>query len=272
MKNLNGRFKMWLAMPGFAFLMAGLLVAGGCAKSEEPAAETAAVTEVEAETSGEPAYLLVQSSKGFISDGNRLTILGTSPTTTFFSDRPHRIAGHMSLEKAYAWGHPSFAENPPNASLAMLRNGEMANVILTLRNSVVDGDSISWDVDILEGELPGVGGPNTLFIDVIGAPLTPVSVAGVRRRTRRRSLAVGYAVGAANDDDSDYAAEQSAEAAADAAASADQAAAAAEYAASAADDEESVEQQLLDLKDLLDQGLITQDDYDRKKDEILGGV
>jgi len=40
----------------------------------------------------------------------------------------------------------------------------MANVVVTLRDSVVDGDAISWKVDILEGELPPRGGPNTLFI------------------------------------------------------------------------------------------------------------
>ena len=52
----------------------------------------------------EPAFLLVQSSQGFSYDGDRLTVHGTSPTTTYFSDRPDRIAGHMSLDDAYAWG------------------------------------------------------------------------------------------------------------------------------------------------------------------------
>jgi hypothetical protein len=283
MKNLNGKLQQWLAMTGFAVLVVGLMVAGGCAKSEETTAETAAVAVAKEETSEEPAFLLVQSSKGFTYDDGRLTVLGTSPTTTFFSDRPHRIAGHMSLEKAYAWGHPSFAENPPNATLSNLRHGEMANVVLTLRNTVLEGNTISWDVDILEGELPLVGGPNTLFIDVIGRPLTPVSVAGHNRRTRRRSLAVGAVVGASvannRDDESDYAAQQSAAAASDAAAAADdaadaanQAAASAQYAAGTAGSAPSVEQQLKDLKDLLDQGLITQDDYDAKKEEILAGM
>ena len=38
----------------------------------------------------------------------------------------------------------------------------------------------------LDGEMPASGGPNSLFIDVIGRPLSPVSVCGVRRRERRR--------------------------------------------------------------------------------------
>jgi penicillin V acylase-like amidase (Ntn superfamily) len=38
------------------------------------------------------------------------------------------------------------------------------------------------DVKILDGEMPASGGPSSLFIDTIGRPLSPVSVAGVHRR------------------------------------------------------------------------------------------
>jgi len=40
---------------------------------------------------------------------------------------------------------------------------------------------------ILDGEMPASGGPSALFIDVIGRPATPVSAAGMHRRTRRRT-------------------------------------------------------------------------------------
>jgi len=154
----------------------------------------------------------------------------------------------------------------------------MANVVLTLSDAVIDGDTISFDVEILEGMLPAGGGPNTLFIDVLGRPLTPLSVAGVRRRTRRRSLAVGMAVGAASAASSSHSNAQTTAAATSAAASADQAADAAERAADAAGDAadasastgaSSIEEDLADLKNLLDKGLITQQDYDAKKKELL---
>lgn len=234
-------------------LFAAAIAASGCAKSEQATEktteETTEVTVIETneQITEEPAFLFVQSSKGFSYDGSSLTVTGTSPTTTFFSDRPDRIAGHTSLEEAYAWGHPSFSENPPNATLSTLAEGEIANVVVTLMNSVVEGDTITWDVDILEGDLPASGGPNTLFIDVIGRPLTPLSVAGVNRRTRRRSMAVGYAVGASTDgygDDYDDDWEETS----------------------------TIEERLVELDDLLDRGLITQDDYDREKDELLAGM
>ena len=242
------------------------------------------------DTSHEPAYLLVQSSQGFEFDGDRLTIHGTSPTTIFFSDRPDRIAGHIPLETAYAWGRTgddSFVVDPPNATLSILEAGEMANVVVTMSDAVIQGNSISFAVDILEGELPARGGPNTLFIDVIGRPLTPLSAAGVHRRTRRRSMAVGMAVGAsagsasANAAYQSDSASQSAAAANDAAASANQAADAATQAAASAQNatgaagstgSESVEQELSELKDMLDKGLITQQDYDAKKKQLLDGM
>jgi hypothetical protein len=255
----------------------GLLASGGCSENER-------------KPTHEPAFLLVQSSDGFEYDGERMTLLGTSPTTIFFSDRPDRIAGHMPLEKAYEWGRSgddSFLADPPNATLSILEAGEIGNVVVTMSDAIIDGDTVSFAVNVLEGDLPARGGPNTLFIDVIGRPLTPLSVAGMHRRTRRRSLAVGMAVGASVGAASSHAAAQSAsayqssQAAGDAADSADQAADAANRAADSAQDAAdaansgnapSAEQQLSELKDMLDKGLITQQDYDAKKKQLLGDL
>ena len=268
-------------------VLGGVFTFMGCAKTDNAAGND--------DTSHQPAYLLVQSSQGFDYDGDRLTVHGTNPTTIFFSDRPDRIAGHMPLETAYSWGRTgddSFVVDPPNATLSILEEGEMANVVVTMSDAVIQGNSISFAVNILEGELPARGGPNTLFIDVIGRPLTPMSAAGVHRRTRRRSMAVGMAVGAsagsasanAAYQDAAYqsdAASQSAAAATDAAASANQAADAATQAASSAQNAAgaagstgsgSVEQQLSELQDMLNKGLITQQDYDHKKKQLLAGM
>ena len=56
-----------------------------------------------------------------------------------------------------------------------------------LQDPALDGDQMRYSVDILDGDMPASGGANSLFIDMIGRPLTPVSVAGVHRRTRRRT-------------------------------------------------------------------------------------
>jgi hypothetical protein len=48
----------------------------------------------------------------------------------------------------------------------------------------------------LEGDLTGADGPAALFIDIIGMPLTPMSYAGVARRTARRAAWYGAAAAA----------------------------------------------------------------------------
>ena len=46
----------------------------------------------------EVQLLFVQTSHDVAMGKDRLTLIGVSPTTLFFSDRPKRIAGHMTTE------------------------------------------------------------------------------------------------------------------------------------------------------------------------------
>ena len=50
-------------------------------------------------------------------------------------------------------------------------------------NPKLKDHELTYDVEILDGEMPDTGGECALFIDVIGRPLSPVSLAGMNRRT-----------------------------------------------------------------------------------------
>jgi hypothetical protein len=50
------------------------------------------------------------------------------------------------------------------------------------------GKDLVFSVKVIEGELPAEGGPVVMFIDPIGRPLSPGSIAGVHRRHRRRAI------------------------------------------------------------------------------------
>jgi hypothetical protein len=50
----------------------------------------------------------------------------------------------------------------------------------------ITADGLQYHVQILQGTPPATAGPCVLFIDPLGRPLSPVSVAGVRRRELRR--------------------------------------------------------------------------------------
>lgn len=141
--------------------------------------------------------LFVQNASGVEVDagGRTLTLKGLSPTTLFFSDRPERIAGHYRMEEYLQFwrgGPDSFLKDPPNATLSVFEKGkdELANVVVTLRNPRLSGNDLIYDITVLAGALPKSGvGPASLFIDIIGLPFTPLSFAGVARRTAYRTAA-----------------------------------------------------------------------------------
>ncbi len=135
--------------------------------------------------------MFVQTAHRTVSDGTRLTLEGLTPSTLFFSDRPQRVVGHLGTSDfvgLWAEGENSFAEDPPNAVLAFLEPGDDApeDAVVVLRDPVMADGSLSYSIEVLEGAVPSATGPVSLFIDPLGRPLSPGSVAGVHRRQRRR--------------------------------------------------------------------------------------
>jgi hypothetical protein len=132
--------------------------------------------------------LYVQCAQSMSYANGKLTLHGLAPTTLFFSDRPDRVTGHCgSPEFVAGWdqGPESFASDPPNAALSIFQEASVSDVVVELKDPQLHGSSLTYTVDILDGEMPAVGGPSSLFIDCIGRPLSPVSVAGAHRRDRR---------------------------------------------------------------------------------------
>ena len=135
--------------------------------------------------------LFVQTAKSVVFENGRLTLNGLAPTTLYFSDRPDRIVGHITSDEFLdAWdeGEDSFADDPPNAALSVFSHDgdEIHDIVVVLKAPGLKGDVITYNVEVLDGEMPASGGPSSLFIDVIGRLLSPVSVAGANRRRRRR--------------------------------------------------------------------------------------
>jgi hypothetical protein len=135
-------------------------------------------------------FLFVQNAASMSYANGKLTMKGVSPVTVFFSDRPERIAGNMATAVWVPFwndGKDSFSKDNPNANLSVLEKDKYnVDIVVTLSNPALKGNELSYDVKILEGTMPASGGPASLFIDVIGMPLTPVSYAGVARRTAYR--------------------------------------------------------------------------------------
>jgi len=137
--------------------------------------------------------MFVQVAREMTTDGGRVKFFGLAPATLFFSDRPQHVVGHLSAKQfveEWGKGENSFADDPPNAVISFLdANGETPeDAIVVLKEPRLEGDSISYSVDILEGRLPASADSVSIFIDPFGRPLSPVSAAGMHRRARRRRL------------------------------------------------------------------------------------
>lgn len=136
--------------------------------------------------------LFAQSATGFCSDAETATLIGLADSTVYFADRPRREIGHIPSHRfVELWeaGVNSFAVDPPNAVFSFLDvDGDAPDdAVVVLREPRLDGANLTYRVDILEGVLPPSWGACTLFIDVFGRPLSPVSVAGAQRRSRRHA-------------------------------------------------------------------------------------
>ena len=68
--------------------------------------------------------------------------------------------------------------------------------MIVLKNPKLEGDRLTFDVDVLEGDITGGDGPASVFIDIIGRPFTPLSFAGVARRSAFRGAMYAGAAGA----------------------------------------------------------------------------
>ena len=138
-------------------------------------------------------FLFVQTAKAMTFDApsGKFTLQGISPVTVFFSDRPDRIAGNMptaSFVPFWSDGKDSFLSDPPNADISIVEGSKLHQVVVVLRDPVLEGDALSYAVKLVGGTMPTTGAEVSVFIDIIGMPMTPLSFAGARRRTYRRAF------------------------------------------------------------------------------------
>ena len=145
--------------------------------------------------------LFVLNSRGATLQGDTLTLTGAMPNSIIFADRPVRSAGHQLTSDIIAeWGtgDDSFTKNPPNATVSVFgKDGSVKDAVVVLKSPKLEGDKLTFNVQTLEGDLTGADGAAALFIDLIGRPLSPMSFAGVARRSAFRGAMYAGAAGAA---------------------------------------------------------------------------
>jgi hypothetical protein len=178
------------------------LALGSASAQDQPNAIKAPATKTigSAKPQVEPALIVLNSKGASMKDG-KLVLTGISPNSIMFADRPVRAAGHVltaHLLEEWATGKDSFAADPPNATVSVLKKdgGDVLDAVVTLNAPKMEGDDLTFDVQVLEGSLEVVTDRHRHF-DIIGMPFTPRSFAGVARRTAYRGAWYGGAVAGA---------------------------------------------------------------------------
>jgi hypothetical protein len=159
-------------------LLATALLAPGLVLAQTPVPQTAsnAVTAPAQKTIGTPSNrkysssLIVVNARGAKLQGQKLTLEGVSPSAVFFTTRPERGVGHMlTPDMVDIWTTGSFAKDPPNATVSVFQKdgAGVSDIVAVLKSPKLDGDKLTFDVQVLEGSLANSDGPASIFIDTI---------------------------------------------------------------------------------------------------------
>ena len=155
-----------------AVMAAGLALAVSVAGAAEPANQHVPLQKNIGKpmNQGPVPSLGVINSDGASLEGNKLTLTGVTQNVIIFADRPVRAAGHETTDlfiSRWGDGKDSFSKDPPNATISIL-GGEkdgVVDAVVTISNPKLDGDKLTFDAKVLEGDLKGINGPAALFID-----------------------------------------------------------------------------------------------------------
>lgn len=152
---------------------AALMAVPGLAQAED-AISHPAKTHIGSPQNEMVASLAVLNARGASLDGNTLTLTGVSPNSIVFADRPVHAAGHVLTShfiREWDEGVESFAKSPPNATISVLSNdgSSVKDAVVVLKSPKLSGDTLTFDVTVLEGDLTDASGAAALFIDRFAA-------------------------------------------------------------------------------------------------------
>ena len=153
-------------------LLASLAVAIGVGSSSAAEKHVPGAKKIGQPTSQGPIpSLAVLNSTGATLEGNKLTLTGVSPNTIIFADRPYRSAGHVLTSHFIeengaraATASPRIRRTPRSRCLAPMAR-RVDDAVVVLKSPKLDGDKLTFDVTVLEGDLTGAKGSAALFID-----------------------------------------------------------------------------------------------------------
>ena len=127
---------------------------------------------------GCPDLLFVQSIENASFENGTLKLNEASDLVLYFSERPNRLSGHMTLNrflKLWEDGKNDFSKNPPNAVLSILSDSTCQNVVLELLSPKMQDDVLCYSTKVLSGTVPTTFTDASLFIDAFPTSVNSVN-------------------------------------------------------------------------------------------------
>jgi len=119
--------------------------------------------------------MFVQTADQLKADDKTLRLVNVGQQTLYFSDRPVRVAGHLTMpayldEWKASEGPDNFSNDPPNATLSVYQPGRADNTltVVEISHPVIEGKDMVYRYKLIEGKMPKTGGATAVFIDWIG--------------------------------------------------------------------------------------------------------
>lgn len=175
-------------------------------------------------------------------DGQVLTMKGVGPTL-LFANRPERVTAHLRTSDfigMWGEGENSLAEDPPNATLSIFQEDGVSSVVVVLSDPVYKKGTLKYTAKVLDGDMPAKFKEASLFIDMFGRAALLVT-----------GLAVGTAVGSASSKQTTTYTQP------------------ATGTSGSTTEMGALQQNLQQLKSMESQGLISEEEYEKKKQELL---
>ena len=199
------------------------------------------------------SWLYAVNATGGSVDGTTITLRDVPPAL-MFSDRPNRTWDHMTLSELLPMvkeGPDNFIVNPPNAVLSTFRDGDLpTEATVVMHDARIDRANVLFSVAVMDGSIPATFGPASLFVDSHhGHHAAGAFIVGA---------AIGNAAADNNDTETVVVREPTYVYTVDPA-----------PAPIAAPAPATAQSRLADAQRMYDQGLITEDEYARKREEIL---
>ena len=153
-----------MKVPRFISLFA-LLLSPGLASGQTPSPAASSP-----QPAAQPTMLLVLNATDARLAGQKLTLDGVSPRAIFFANHPARDVGLMPTPDLVAlWTNGTFAKDPPNATISkFFKDGsDVTAVVAVLKSPKLEGEQLTFDVQLLGGSFGAADGPAAIFIDTV---------------------------------------------------------------------------------------------------------